>query len=132
MSYLLERDPYPITPDDIRPLLGIAGRQMDPLIAVGIVMICGMSTAPVRREVWDVPEGIDAARYGTPVAVGDLHRRPGADRRLFRACTYEADPRAIEVARQKIVAWCMRQNDILEAVAAERLAAMKEMRWATG
>lgn len=126
MTYLVHMDKPTITADDIRPLIGLAATYLDPVIEVGISYISAMSRAPVCRQVWAVAEGENPGRIGTPVAVGDLYQLPAdnTDRRWFRNYTYEADARAVDVARQRIVAWCLSQGDILDALGAERLAAV--------
>lgn len=126
MSYLITRNSvYPFTAADIRADLGLAGREMDPVIEAGIAMLCGISQKPVTRTTWLVAESDDPNWIGVPVEIGEaaVHPATGNDTRPHRLCTYAAAPAAVEAVRLRILRWCMNQHDIAAAIRNERSAA---------
>lgn len=123
--YLVSRAPYPFTADDIRPALGLYGRQMDLIIEAGIASLCALSQKPVREEVWAIADGSTPGSLGIASKVGPAYQLPAdhADRRWFRDHTFTPRPEAIEAVRERIIRWCNNQHDIALAILAERSAA---------
>lgn len=118
MSYLISRGAYPFTADDLLADLGLTGRQMNPIIEVGIQMICDGSRRTVTEAVWALAETDDANAIGRIKSVGEPYQLDAkfTDRRWFRNHTYRPDPKAIANARQRVIAWCKRQPEIDKAL----------------
>ena len=120
--YLVSRDPFPFTADDIRPDLGLYGRQFDGVIEAGIASLCCLSQKPVREEVWAIADGTQP--FAVAAKVGPLYQlpEPHPDRRWFRDHTFTPRPQDIETVRQRIINWCNNQHDIALAILAEQRA----------
>jgi hypothetical protein len=119
VSYLIDAGPFPITAADIRAELGLVSDRLDPLFGAAIAAICLNGKRPLRRETWmERPENI--GRYGEPVKTGPLHAGMGRDTNLYRDCVYEPTAAEIATARQRVLAWCIDQTDVADAIAAER------------
>lgn len=124
--YLISTSPYPFSAADIRAVLGLKSEAHDLLIEAGIASICLMSRRPVRTEVWAIADGADVERYGTPSGIGKLRRVGEQDQRLFRDVTYQPDPVAVAVARERVACWCLDQLEIALALQRETRAANED------
>lgn len=127
MSYLIDAGPFQITAADIRAELGLSSDRLDPLFGAAIAATCLNGKRPLRRETWmERPENI--GRYGEPVKIGPIYlgRVGHGDAGFWRNCVYEPSPADIAAARQRVLAWCIDQTDVADAIAAERYAQVQQ------
>lgn len=122
--YLVSVSPFPFKAEEVRSAIGLKSTAFDLLIDGAIASLCIMSKRPVRSETWAVRDDKDfletSSRYGTPVTIGEPRRVSERDPSLYRDCTYSAGPEAIVAVRQRIVNWCLNQDDITLALATEQ------------
>jgi hypothetical protein len=122
--YLIRAEKFSITAAKVREVLGLQGRQMDPVIEAGIASICLMSGGRVRPETWAILDDQNFRtrmnKIGRATSIGEPRRVTEQDPGLYRDCSFRANPKDVAKAKAAIVRWCLNQPDIQEAIELER------------
>lgn len=134
--YLVDSTQPPITAAQVRAVIGLASDHLDGIIDAGIE-VATIDTefrlrTQLRRRVWAIQkmdhkplaDFFRAVRQiGKVQHIGPAYPRydnPSDRFGAFHNCTFAADPRHLKALIQVVAMWCMRQDDICDAIAAER------------